>query len=218
MSTKPLILKTDHVGPWGMNTYALICPNTNESVLFDPGADSDKLLAMLGDSKPLAILLTHTHADHVGALAEMREKLDVPVYVHPGQPDAPDPDPIFKAEDSKADHFLNHGDTFKVGAHTLNIYHAPGHIHNQICYAIEGDNRIIVGDTIFEGGPGKTWTPQGFQTTLNTLREVVLPWPDDTVCYPGHGPHFVLGQQRAAIEAFLAKDHPADFCGDATWA
>ena len=55
---------------------------------------------------------------------------------------------------------------------------------------------VIVGDTIFEGGPGKTWSPEGFQTTLTTLRKVVLPWPDETVCYPGHGPSFRLGDQR----------------------
>jgi hydroxyacylglutathione hydrolase len=48
------------------------------------------------------------------------------------------------------------------------------------------------------------------------LREMVLPWPDDAVCYPGHGPHFCLGDRRAAIEAFLGKDH-GEFFGDATW-
>ncbi|MCB8967515.1 MAG: MBL fold metallo-hydrolase [Ardenticatenaceae bacterium] len=203
-----MILQTRQVGPWGMNTYALICPETKESILFDPGDDADVLVEMLADSKPIAILLTHTHADHIGALAEMRRRLHVPLLAHSG----PHANDMFL----DADRWLEDGDVVQVGQHTLHVFYAPGHIGDQICLAIENDHRVIVGDTIFEGGPGKTWSSAGFQTTLKTLREVVLPWSDETVCYPGHGPAFRLGDQRAAIEAFLAKDH-GDFFGDATW-
>ncbi len=202
-----LILKELEVGPWPMNTYVLVCPTTGESVLFDPGADPDVLSAALEGTTPKAIWLTHSHPDHIEALDEMRERLKVPVMAHPGQ----------HHTDPKADAWLNHGDVVTVGQHNLRIYYAPGHIGDQICYVIENDHRIIVGDTIFEGGPGKTWSHEGFQTTLKTLREIVLPWPDESVCYPGHGPHFVLGEKRAEIEAFLNKKHPDDFHGDATW-
>jgi glyoxylase-like metal-dependent hydrolase (beta-lactamase superfamily II) len=85
-----------------------------------------------------------------------------------------------------------------------------------LCFALENDRRIIVGDTIFEGGPGKTWSPEDFRTSLRTLRDVILAWPDDTICYPGHGPSFRLGDRRAGIEVFLSRDH-GDFFGDATW-
>jgi glyoxylase-like metal-dependent hydrolase (beta-lactamase superfamily II) len=197
------------VGPWGMNTYALICPSSNQSVLIDPGDDPETLHEMLGDSQPVAILLTHTHVDHIGALPEMREALGVPVMGNDG-PHEPG------GKDIQADRWLHDGDTVSVGEHTLRVVYAPGHIGDQICFVLAGDNRVIVGDTIFDGGPGRTWTSEGFQTTLETLRNVVLPWPDDTVCYPGHGPHFRLGDRRAEIEAFLAKDH-GDFFGDATW-
>jgi len=205
---KKMELITRQVGPWGMNTYALICPNTNQSVLFDPGDDPDTLQEMLGDSTPIAILLTHTHMDHVGALDEMRQLLQVPLMAHPG--------PHAEDIELKADHWLNDGDTVQVGDHTLTVHYAPGHIGDQICFAIEDDHRVIVGDTIFEGGPGKTWSNEDFKTTLNTLKNVVLPWSDDTVCYPGHGPYFRLGDIRADIEAFINKDH-GDFFGDATW-
>jgi glyoxylase-like metal-dependent hydrolase (beta-lactamase superfamily II) len=192
-----------------MNTYALICLNSNQSVLIDPGDDPETLQEMLGDSQPVAILLTHTHVDHIGALPEMREALDVPVMGNDG-PHEPG------GKDIQADRWLRDGDTVAVGEHTLRAVYAPGHIGDQICFVLADDNRVIVGDTIFEGGPGRTWTSEGFKTTLETLRNVVLPWPDDTVCYPGHGPHFRLGDRRAEIEAFLAKDH-GDFFGDATW-
>ena len=70
--------------------------------------------------------------------------------------------------------------------------------------------------TLFDGGPGKTWSAEDFRQTLRTLREVVMLWSDDTVCYPGHGPSFRLGDRRAQIEVFLGRDH-GDFFGDATW-
>ncbi|MEZ4662466.1 MAG: MBL fold metallo-hydrolase [Caldilineaceae bacterium] len=204
--TQPLELRHRHVGPWPMNTYALICPNTGQSVLFDPGADPDTLAEMLAGSTPIAILLTHTHGDHVGALDEMRQRLGVPVVAHANA----------LAKGFAIDQTLAAGDTLTVGDHTLRVSYAPGHIDDQICFAIVGDQRVVVGDTIFAGGPGRTWSADGFSTTLETLRNVVLPWPDDTVCYPGHGPSFRLGDIRAQVEAFVAKDHGA-FFGDAEW-
>ncbi len=204
-----LKLVTRQVGPWGMNTYALICPDSHQSVLIDPGDDPEILQEMLGSSRPVAILLTHTHVDHIGALPAMREALAVPVMGNDG-PHEPG------GKDIQADRWLRDGDTVSVGEHTLRAVYAPGHIGDQICFVLVDDNRVIVGDTIFDGGPGRTWTSDGFKTTLETLRNVVLPWPDDTACYPGHGPHFRLGDRRSQIEAFLAKDH-GDFFGDATW-
>lgn len=197
------------VGPWPMNTYVMVCPHTRQSVLFDPGAEPETLAEMLAGTTPIAILLTHTHPDHVGALETMRERLGVPVMAFPGR--------HFNDMDVNADRDLRDGDVVEVGQHRLKVYYTPGHIDDMICFVEEGQPRqAIVGDTIFEGGPGKTWTAEGFQTTLQTLRNVVLTWPDDTICYPGHGPHFRLGDKRAAIEAFLAKDHGA-FFGDASW-
>jgi glyoxylase-like metal-dependent hydrolase (beta-lactamase superfamily II) len=144
----------------------------------------------------------------VGALDEMRAHLDVPVLVHAG-PHAGNFEP-------KADRHLADGDTVTVGQHRLLVRHTPGHCPDQVCFVIEGDRRVVVGDTIFAGGPGKTWSHEGFERSLQTLREVVLSWPDDTVCYPGHGPSFQLGDIRAQVEDFVNKDH-GDFYGDATW-
>ncbi|MCP4420987.1 MAG: MBL fold metallo-hydrolase [Chloroflexi bacterium] len=204
-----LNLGTRQVGPWGMNAYALICPSSKQSVLIDPGDDPAILQEMISDTQPIAILLTHTHPDHIGALPAMRQALGVPVMANDG-PHEPG------GEEIHANRWLRDGDSVTVGQHSLRVAYAPGHIGDQICFILANDQRVIVGDTIFDGGPGRTWSTEGFQTTRETLRNVVLPWADDTVCYPGHGPHFRLGDRRAQVEAFLAKDHGA-FFGDATW-
>ncbi len=205
----PLEVRTRSVGPWPMNTYAVVCPHTQQSVLIDPGADPETLFDMLGRTMPVAILLTHTHPDHVGALQEMRSRLGVPLMAYPG--------PHIDDLDLDEDRLLHHGDTVQVGEHMLTVYHTPGHTADMISFASEDHQDIIVGDTIFAGGPGKTWSPEGFQTTLVTLRDVVLHWPDHARCHPGHGPSFTIGERRAAIEAFAAHDH-GDFFGDAEWA
>lgn len=196
------------VGPWPMNAYALVSTTTGDSVLIDPGAEPDALRELLAGSVPRAIWLTHTHGDHIGALVEMKAALGVPVMAYGSS----------RLDDLDIDvnTLLPDGTTAVVGPDRLRVYYAPGHIDDQICFVAENDPVAIVGDTLFAGGPGKTWSSEDFQTTVHTLREVVLPWPDDTVCYPGHGEAFRLGDIRPQIEAFVARDF-GDFFGDATW-
>jgi glyoxylase-like metal-dependent hydrolase (beta-lactamase superfamily II) len=207
METK-LELRNKAVGPWPVNSYVLVCPSTQQSLLIDPGAEPETLLEMLADTEPIGVLLTHTHPDHIGALEAIRASLGVSVMAYSG--------PHFEGMALDIDRTLEDGDLVRVGEHVVRAYHTPGHIPDLVCYALEGDHRVIVGDAIFEGGPGRTWSAEDFQTTLQTLREIILSWSDETVCYPGHGPHFRLGDRRSAIEAFLSKDH-GDFFGDATW-
>ncbi len=201
-------LHTRAVGPWPMNSYALVCPTTHYSVLIDPGAEPDELAAMLDGTTPIAILLTHTHPDHIGALEEMRNRLGVPVFAHPG--------PYVAGATLRVDRTLAHGDVVTVGASTIRVWHTPGHTADMVCYLDDGAPIAIVGDTLFDGGPGRTWSADDFRIALTTLRAIVLTWSDDVICYPGHGPSFRLGDRRVAIERFLARA-PEGFFGDATW-
>ena len=199
-----MLLRVQPVGPWQMNAHVLVCPASMQSVLIDPGADPRALGALLDGTRPVAILLTHSHPDHTGALEDMRSRLRVPVMAHPAFAGA------------TIDRALADGDTVVVGQHRLKACHTPGHTADQICIDVEDDERIVVGDTVFEGGPGKTWAPEDFNTTLETLRRVILAWPDGTRCFPGHGSPFRLSDIRSGIESFISRDHDR-FYGDATW-
>jgi glyoxylase-like metal-dependent hydrolase (beta-lactamase superfamily II) len=204
--TQALILKSAAVGPWPMNAYTLICPDTNQSILVDPGADPKTLIEMLDDSTPIAIFLTHAHPDHIGALDEMKARLQVPVYMHPAD------SPMMVS----ADQWFTDGDTFTLGHHALQIIHTPGHTNGMVTIMLP-DHRAVVGDTIFQGGPGRTWSPHYFKTTMDTMKNIVFQWPDETECFPGHGPSFRMGDERPAFEAFLQREHPDDLHGDVTW-
>ena len=207
----PMQLRTHPVGDWRMNAYALICPHTHESVLIDPGNEPDELSKLVAGTQPIAILITHTHPDHIDALEAMRERLRVPVY-SAGEPH-------FMDIKIHTDKVLRAGDEFKVGTHILRVYETPGHCIDQLAFEVVGTPltpMMIVGDAIFAGGPGRTQNAADFKILLKTLQNVVLTWPDETVCYPGHGPHYCLGDKRAAIAAFVARDH-GEFFGDAEW-
>ena len=123
-----LELRTRPVGPYSVNAYALVCPVTRQSVLIDPGDDPDALQEMLKETRPIAILLTHTHFDHVGALKAMRARLKVSLLLHRG--------PHAKGFMTEANHWVEDGDTLQVGEQTLRVFSAPGHTADQVCYAI----------------------------------------------------------------------------------
>jgi glyoxylase-like metal-dependent hydrolase (beta-lactamase superfamily II) len=103
-----------------------------------------------------------------------------------------------------------------VGNLNLKVIHTPGHTAGQCCFNL-GDGRVVVGDTIFVGGPGRTWSPEDFDTTMRTMQQIVFQWPDETQFFPGHGPSGSIGQERPAFEAFVTRGWPEDLEGDVTW-
>lgn len=203
--TLKLILK--EVGPWPMNAYVVIDEDSKTSAIIDPGADAEALLSLMEGTQMTAILITHGHADHVGALAEVKARTGAPVYMNRLDADG------FKLE---FDIPLQDGQVIPIGDQQLRAIHAPGHTPGMICLDL-GDGRILVGDTIFVGGPGKTWSSKDFATTMHTMQEIVFTWPDETRFYPGHGPSGTIGQERPAFEAFVARGWSPNLYGDVTW-
>jgi hydroxyacylglutathione hydrolase len=195
------------VGPWPMNTYMVVDQETGEGVVVDPGADPEAIREMAQGVQIKAILLTHGHPDHVGALEEIKLASGAPVYLHPEEA---------RKFGLAYDQPLEDRTEIEVGNLRMKAIHAPGHTPGMTCLDL-GDGRMLVGDTIFVGGPGRTWSPEDFSRTIKTMQEIVFAWPDETHFYPGHGPSGRIGQERPAFEAFLRRGWPPDLYGDVTW-
>ncbi len=194
------------LGPFGTNSYLLICQKTGASVIVDAPGDAEKVLKRLEGTHPKYILMTHNHMDHVDALAALKSALNVPLAAH--EDDA-------GGLPVKPEQFLNDGDTISFGEIQLKVLHTPGHTPGSLCFLT--DSYLISGDTIFPGGPGKTWSPDDFKKIVESLRNKIFTLPDETQVYPGHGDATVLKKEKHEFEAFSSKPHDPDLCGDVVW-
>ncbi|WP_052343902.1 MBL fold metallo-hydrolase [Kallotenue papyrolyticum] len=194
------------VGPLATHCYILHDPQRHEALVIDPGAEAERISATIS-GRVTAILLTHAHFDHIHGVNALAEATGAPVWLHPAD--------AHMLGLTRVDHWITPGQQWRLGDLWLTAQPTPGHTPGMVSFV--GAEVAFVGDTIFAGGPGRTWCPPDFQTTLHTLREVVLRWPDALICHPGHGPSFRLGAIRAQIEAFVHRAWPADFYGDAEW-
>lgn len=194
------------LGPFGTNTYLLICQKTRNSVIVDAPGEADKVLKRLEGTQPRYILMTHNHMDHVDALADLKSALNVPLAAHADDADSL---PV------KPEQLLKDGDTISFGVIQLKVLHTPGHTPGSLCFLT--DKYLISGDTIFPGGPGKTWSPADFNKIVESLTTKIFTLADDTEVYPGHGDGTVVKQERQNFEAFSAKPHDQNLCGDVVW-
>ena len=196
------------VGPWPMNCYILISRQTNQSVIVDPGADFEKILEATKHTDVTKILLTHGHPDHTSALKQIYEATSAPILIHP-----------LDASQFNI-HFdipVTDGSVIQLGKINITAIHTPGHTPGQTSFDL-GDNRILVGDTLFPGGPGKTWSPEDFIITMRTMEKVVFTWLDETEFYPGHGNSGKIGTERSAYQEFIKRGWRKDLYGDVVWA
>ena len=194
------------LGPFGTNAYFLICRHTGASVLVDAPGDADKILAQLKGTDPKYILMTHNHMDHTGALAEIKSALNVPVASH--RDDA-------GSMPLKPDMLLTEGDVISCGDFQLEVLHTPGHTPGSLCFRTQ--KYLIAGDTLFPGGPGRTGSPADFRRIMESLSRKIFVLPGDTRFYPGHGDSAILEKEKQSFEAFSARTHDPDLCGDVLW-
>ena len=169
-----------------MNAYALVCPASRRSVLIDPG-DEPRDWTPCWRARIRSPFCSPTPTPTTPA----RWRSCARGCACPSWPTR-----ILQARPSTGR--WPTATPSRSANHRLIAHHAPGHTPDQVCFSSRAGRYVsIVGDTIFEGGPGKTWSPEDFRTTLDTLRRVILAWPDETRCYPGHGGPFRLATSAA---------------------
>lgn len=193
------------LGPLGTNCYIAADEKTKECLIIDPAANGEELVTLIRkeDFKPKAILLTHGHSDHIGAVEALQGAFDIPLYIH--KLDLPYlTDVGLNLSEFTGNHVVVHavdihevagGDTVSCGSIILNVLETPGHTPGGVSYY--GEGVVFVGDTLFYESVGRTdFVGGSMEQLVKSVTEQLLTLPDDTLVYPGHGPATTIGHER----------------------
>jgi glyoxylase-like metal-dependent hydrolase (beta-lactamase superfamily II) len=195
--------------PFSENTYVLY-DETGECVIIDPGCYDAQEQQELSDFiahtqlRPVKLLNTHCHVDHVFGNLYTAEKWNLKLHMHredlPVLESFPKVCQIYGLKGSAQPQpsvFLEEGDEVKFGNSSMKILCTPGHSPGSVCFYSEAQKLIIGGDVLFQGSIGRTDLPGGnFETLENSIRTKLYVLPDDVKVYPGHGPHTVIGWEK----------------------
>jgi hydroxyacylglutathione hydrolase len=191
------------LGPVGTNCYVVRRePGAAEAVVVDPGADLDEL-----PDECAGILITHSHWDHLGGVADLAERTGAKVYM-PRQ-EAPvlanpsDWFPEIPLRAYEADVLLDGGETLELAGLSFETLNVPGHSPGHVAFYAEG--ALFSGDVLFAGSVGRTDLPfSDWDTLVESIRALMERFPPETVVYSGHGPETTLGAELAR-NPFLAE-------------
>lgn len=194
------------LGPIQTNCY-VIANKEQDCLIIDPGDEGQKLINRIRQSKlkPQAILLTHAHFDHIGAVDDVREAFGIPVYMHKkeqhwlGNPDLNGSGKYAQLpnyEIAPADYFLTPAKEVVIGRFTFEVVHTPGHSPGSISFLFHEDRVAFVGDTLFRRSIGRTDLVDGNETLLlKSIHDHLLTLDEDTIVYPGHEEPTTVGEE-----------------------
>jgi hydroxyacylglutathione hydrolase len=196
------------VGPVQENCYVIRRKDSPNALVVDPGDEPKKLLAALESlhiETVAAILITHTHFDHVGAVAPVAHATEAPVYCPELEKDVLAnimdyvPWPGFGPFESyNADFTVEGGEALELAGLKLDVISTPGHSPGHVTYAIADEEALFSGDVLFQGSVGRVDLPGGdWPTLLASIETLVNAYPPETTVYPGHMGITTLGRERA---------------------
>ena len=181
------------VGPLENNVYVVACTQTTQAVLIDAADEADRLIEEMSDVTPLAILTTHGHWDHVGAVEAVAQHYGIPFRLNPADQ---------SIVSTPIDEPLSN-ETITVGNLSIQAVHAPGHTPGSTVFIVDGV--VLTGDTLFPGGPGATQSPAAFSQIMETLDSALFPLADETLVFPGHGLDTTIGAERPSLGEWRAR-------------
>lgn len=191
-------VETLTVGRMEENCYLIIDENTNKAALIDPGAGADyiaeKIEAYGVDLE--AILLTHCHFDHNGAVDALKAKFDAEVYLNEAEAEYMNMDTsgLFTKLECKYK-YVTEGENVTVGTLNFKPIFTPGHTVGGTCYLVE--DKLFSGDTLFKGSIGRTDFPGGsFHDLINNIKNKLMILDNNVDVYPGHGDKSTILEER----------------------
>ena len=207
-------VRTFTVGPVQENCHIARRDGAREAVVIDPGDEAERLLGAIAalELEVAAILLTHTHFDHVGAVAPVAKATGAEVWVPAIEKFVLDdinsfvPWPGFGPFESyDAEHTLEGGEKLELAGFVIDVIFTPGHSPGHVTFSIPDEQAIFSGDVLFQGSVGRVDLPGGdWPTLLESIRALVDALPEETAVYPGHMGLTSLGAERAT-NPFLAE-------------
>jgi glyoxylase-like metal-dependent hydrolase (beta-lactamase superfamily II) len=191
-------------GTWDVDNNVWIVGDDDECLIIDPAHDPAAVVAAVAGRRVSAILLTHGHDDHIGAVGEVRDRVGAPVYLH--REDWMLWERVFPG--TEPEHAIADGDNFEVAGARLVALHTPGHSPGSTCFYLESEGTVFSGDTLFQGGPGATGRSfSDFPTIIESIRTRLLTLPPETVVRTGHGDPTTVGAEAPQLEEWIARGH-----------
>jgi hydroxyacylglutathione hydrolase len=201
------IVKLGPMGPYGNNAYIVRDLSRGESLLVDMPLETSPLLeAIAADGNVRQVLATHWHPDHWMSYDAVRDATHAPVLVG---------DREIKLDEARVDRRVADGEEVQVGGVRCTVMHTPGHTPGSICLRV--GRAVISGDTLFDGGPGKTFAAGDLETIIASITARLHPLPEDTVVMPGHGANTTIAESRSQYAEYVKHPHAAGFHGDVEW-
>lgn len=213
-----MLIKSFPAGPWQTNCYVVASSTLSECIIIDPGYHVQEFVSAIvaeAKLKPVAVLMTHGHLDHMWSVFPVADGYEIPAFIHASDrhllsdPAAGvSPETIAMLQETlqidtpfvEPTEVVEISDThlFNIAGLNVTVAHAPGHTEGSVLYHVGTEEPVtFTGDVLFAGAIGRTDLPGGSPQKMNaTLRQRILPLSDATIIHPGHGPSSTMAQER----------------------